>query len=117
MADGMGPLFDWTPPAPSALKGLAAEPDQKAQLARVLRGNEAHIMAFLRKAIGHKAGQFHASELLGFVNEQRVAAGKKPCAGDSPRRVMRELEEQGCCQVLLISKTGSLYQVVSVSEE
>lgn len=117
MADGAhGPLFDWLPPpAPSTPK----PPDQAAELARVLSALEGHIMAFLRERMRGAPGcrTFHMSVLLDFVNERRAKAGQKPCAPDSPRRVMRELEDQGCCQVRLLARSLSLYEVVAVSEK
>lgn len=114
MADANGPLFDWTPPAPSAPK-----PDQAAELARVLSALERHIMAFLRERMRGAPGcrVFHMSTLLEAVNKRRSAEGKKPCAPDSPRRVMRELQAQGCCDVRLLDRSLSLYEVVAVAEE
>lgn len=113
MADAFGPLFDWSPPAPSAPK-----PDQAAELARVLSALEGHIMAFLRSRIGSpEKRSFHMTTLLEFVNARRGAAGQKPCAPDSPRRVMRELQAQGQCEVRLLERSMSLYEVIAVAEE
>lgn len=111
-----GPLFDYSPPAPRA---TPARPDQAAELARVLTALELDIMAFLRDRMqGAPGGRvFHMGTLLDGVNKRRLAAGKKPCAPDSPRRVMRELEAQGQCQVLLLNRSLSLYEVVAVAEE
>lgn len=113
MADALGPLFDQPPPAPSAPK-----PDQCAELARVLSALERHVMAFLRERIAMipEKRLFHATTLLEFVNTRRAAEGKRPCAPDSPRRVMRELEAQGQCQVPLRDRALSLYEVIAVSE-
>jgi hypothetical protein len=108
VADSPGPLFDWSPPAPSSPK----PPDQAAELARVLSALEGHVMTFLRaRLIGPPEGRaFHMSTLLEHVQKQTT------CAPDSPRRVMRELEAQGCCQVRLLNRRQSLYEVVAVSE-
>jgi hypothetical protein len=109
----LGPLFSTPPPAPPKRD----EPDQAAELARVLSALERHIIEFLRKRIGG-ARCFHMSELLEFVNARRAADGLAPCAPDSPRRVMSELEKLGCCQVLRLKpRRASLYEVVAVSEE
>lgn len=109
MADGIGPLFDWSPPAPSAPKA----PDQAAELARALGALERHVMTFLRGRMhGPVEGHvFHMSTLLDYVKKHAE------CAPDSPRRVMRELQAQGCCEVRLLSRRQSLYEVVAVSEE
>ena len=114
MADGNGPLFDWSPPAPSAPKA----PDQAAELARALSALELHVMAFLRERMrGPAEGRlFHMDSLRAFVAEKCKAAGTR-CAPDSPRRVMRELEAQGQCQVPLRSRSQSLYEVIAVAEE
>lgn len=115
MVDGLGPLFALPlPPAPSAPK-----PDQAGELARVVSANEGHVMAFLRERINGSPEKrsFHMTTLLEFVNARRGAAGQKPCAPDSPRRVMRELEAQGQCQVQLLDRSLSLYEVTAVAEE
>lgn len=115
MIDSPGPLFDWTP-APSPPK---AQPDQAAELARCLSALERHILAFLRERMRGAPGcrTFHMSTLLEAVNKRRAADGQKPCAPDSPRRVMRELEAQGQCQVRLLNRALSLYEVIAVAEE
>jgi hypothetical protein len=107
------PLFGWSPPAPSSPKPI----DQAVELARVLSAIERHIMAFLRERIQKPDRSFHMTTLLEFVNARRGAEGKKPCAPDSPRRVMRELGAQGCCDVRLLDRSLSLYEVVAVSED
>lgn len=114
MADAFGPLFDWAPPpAPSSPK----PPDQAAELARCTSALERHILAFLRdRIVSAEKRLFHMSALLDYVNARRGAEGKNPCAPDSPRRVMRELEKQGSCQVPLRDRTLSLYEVIAVSE-
>ena len=116
MPEGIGPLFDWSPPAPSAPK---AQPDQAAELARALSANEKYIMAFLRERMrGPAEGRlFQGKALLAFVNEKRLADGKRECAPDTPRRLVAELEELGQCQVRLVSRSASLYEVVAVAEE
>lgn len=116
MTDSPGPLFDWSPPPASPPKPA---PDQAAELARALSALEQHIMAFLRERMRGAPGcrVFHMSTLLDAVNKRRAAAGKKPCAPDSPRRVMRELQAMGCCDVRLLNRSLSLYEVVAVSEE
>lgn len=116
MADGLGPLFGWSPPAPSAPK---VQPDQAAELARALSENERFIMAFLRARMhGPAAGRlFHGETLLAFVNEKRVAAGKKRCAPDTPRRLVGELETLGQCGVRCVDRSASLYEVIAVAEE
>lgn len=113
MADGIGPLFDWSPPAPSGPK-----PTQSAELARVLSAIEGEVMRFLRERIKMVPEKrlFHMSALTEFVNTRRVAEGKRPCAPDSPRRVMRELEALGQCQVPLRDRSLSLYEVIAVAE-
>ena len=115
MVDGIGPLFDWSPPAPSAPK----PPDQTAELARVLSAIEREVMGFLRlRLLGPvEKRSFHMTALLEHVNTRRAAAGQKPCAPDSPRRVMRELQAQGQCEVRLLDRSLSLYEVTAVAEE
>lgn len=115
MPEGIGPLFDWSPPAPSAPKPH----DQVRELARALSANEKYIMAFLRERMrGPAEGRlFHGQALLDFVNEKRVADGKSKCAPDTPRRLVTELEELGQCQVVCRSRPMSLYEVVAVAEE
>jgi hypothetical protein len=117
VADSGTPLLDWCPPAPSSPK--PAPPDQHAELARVAGALEKHVLGFLRERMhGAPGGRvFHMSTLLDAVNARRTSDGRKPCAPDSPRRVMRELEAQGCCHVRLIDRSMSLYEVVAVSEE
>lgn len=110
-ADSPGPLFDWEPPPASPPKH---GPDvQRAELARALSALEGHIMGFLRERMHGAPGcrTFHMSTLLEHVQKQTR------CAPDSPRRVMRELEAQGCCQVVLLNRRLSLYEVVAISEE
>lgn len=111
MSDGIhGPLFDWLPPpAPSAPKPA----DQPAELARALSELEQHVMDFLRARLkgppeGHS---FHLGALTEYVQQ------RKQCAPDSPRRVMRELEAQGCCRVQLLDRRQSLYLVVMTAED
>lgn len=116
MSDALSPLFGWVaplPPAPSSPK----PPDQAAELARCTSALERHIMAFLRERIVTAEKRlFHMSTLLEYVNARRGAAGLTVCAPDSPRRVMRELEKQGCCQVLVRNRRLSLWEVIAVSE-
>lgn len=109
MTDSPGPLFDWTPPAPSSPK----PPDQAAELARCLSALERHVMAFLRERMRGAPGcrTFHMSTLLEYVQKHAT------CAPDSPRRVMRELQAMGCCRVLLLNRRLSLYEVTEVSED
>lgn len=107
------PLFGWSPPAPSAPK-----PDQAAELARCLSALERHIMTFLRGAIlKPESRQFHMGQLTAFVQERQRLEGVKPCAPDSPRRVLGELKAMGCADVRLLNRRASLYEVVAVSEE
>jgi len=116
VADSPGPLFDWTPPPASPPKH---GPDvQRAELARCLSANERHVMAFLRKRMKRPGRAFYSGKmLLRFVHAANAAAGQAECAPDTPRRLVGELEAQGECQVVLISRRRSLYEVVAVSEE
>jgi hypothetical protein len=70
-------------------------------------------MAFLRERLkGKPEGRsFHAGTLLEYVQQHTK------CAPDSPRRVMRALEALGCCEVRLLDRRLSLYEVIAVSED
>lgn len=111
-----GPLFDVPPPPVSPPRAHTPEV-QAAELARALSQNERYIVAFLRERIRQPGRQFHGKELLAYVNEKRLADGLVECAPDTPRRLITELEAQGCCHVLLLNRRASLYEVVDVSEE
>jgi hypothetical protein len=111
VSDAFGPLFGWTPPAPAP--SHPKPPDQAAELARCLSALERHVMAFLRERMhGKPEGRtFHAGTLLDYVQKHQK------CAPDSPRRVMRALGALGHCQVKLLDRSLSLYEVIAVSEE
>lgn len=99
-------LLDWTPP--TVVAGPRAS-EQAVQLARVAEGIERTVFLWCALNIGRS---FRLAE---FTNEVQDAH-EGYCAPDSPARLLRLLRQRGLVQVVLVSRSGSLYRIDGVAE-
>lgn len=100
-------LLTWSPPTVVAAPEAS---EQTLQLCRVADGIERTVYAWCGLNVGRS---FHLRDFTDEVTE----AHDGYVAPDSPARILRLLRQRGLVQVVLVSRSGSLYRCDSVAPE
>lgn len=84
--------------------------EQRANLARVRGRIGAAVLAFVRERLESGSPEFVIAEL------HRYVQGKVPGAPASPDRILRLLKQEGKLDYEVVSRKGSRYKALSVTE-
>lgn len=99
----------YSPPAPSAPSLFDAE--QRDEITRVTSVIGSTILRFLRVRLAAGHNEFHAADLRAYLTEHL----SEPTAPASADRVLRDLRQRGVCQYEVLSRSESLYRILSVA--